>query len=46
MFVARYGTLDMPIAEYTAVHASHVEVIDLATRLPELFSILQPIASQ
>jgi hypothetical protein len=42
-FVARYGTLDMPIAEYTGVHANHVEIVDLAAKLPHVFSILQAI---
>jgi hypothetical protein len=41
-FVARFGSLDMPVSTFTATHGKAVEVIDLAVKLPHLFG---PMAS-
>lgn len=42
-FTARYGSLDMPISQFTATDARHVEIIDLASVLPQLFSVFEAI---
>lgn len=42
-FKARFGSLDVPIADFTATHAKHVVIVDLVAKLPELFAPLDKV---
>jgi hypothetical protein len=42
LFEAHFGTLDVPIREFTNGPGAHVELVDLEERLPDLFA---PLAS-
>ena len=39
-FTEKFGTLEIPIRDYTAKHAAHVRLIDLTATIPELFAHL------
>ena len=36
-FVTRFGSLEMPVSTFTSTYAKDVVVIDLATKLPDIF---------